>query len=262
VTTAIAMPQQPFEIESLTHPGQMIRGMTYLPKTVGRCPTLLMLHGFTGQRAESGFMFVQLARRLAAEGIACVTFDFRHSGESDGSFDQMLVTGELDDALRVTQWLAGQPFADRSRLGLLGFSLGGLLASCVTARTAAYKALVLLAPTTERNLARIAESRADDKGNLFVGAYQLHPNIIPDLLTLDSVSDSVKHPRPTLLVQGDKDTSVPPPVSCQYVTAMRQAGVPVEHVTIPNAEHTFSSPSFREQLFKAVSAFLAIHLKK
>lgn len=258
--TLYTMKQQPFEIESINHPGQFIRGTIYLPQGTGRFPTLLLLHGFTGSRNEGGNMFVQLARSLNQQGIACVTFDFRDSGESDGSLDQMLVTGELDDALRVTQWLAGQPFVNRARLGLLGFSLGGLVAACTAGRTAAYKALVLVAPSTERNLARIAKSRVTDQGKLIVGAYELHPQFLEDLLTLDCVSDVTKNPRPTLLVQGDKDTAVPPPISQQFVDAMACQRQSVEHVMVPGAEHVFSTPEHRKQLFHHISNFLSREL--
>src|SRR5690606_27088048 len=181
-------------------------------------PTVLMLHGFTGQRIESGFLFVQLARALVKQGIAAVTFDFLHSGESDGSFDQMLVTGELADAMRITDWVRGQPFVDRSRLGLLGFSLGGLLACCVTGRTDAYRALVLLAPTTVANMSRHAGERGGGE-RVAIGPHQLHPQFFDDMRTLDPVGDCLRHPRPTLLVQGTADKAVPPNVSMTFVDA-------------------------------------------
>ena len=251
------MPHKTFEIESVNHPGQMIRGSIHLPRGQGRFPTLLMLHGFTGQRSDSGFMFTQLARSLNEQGIACVNFDFRGSGESDGSFDQMLVTGELDDALRVTQWLSGQLFVNRSRMGLLGFSLGGMLAACTVARVNLYKTLVLLAPTTERNLARIAKTRVNEQGRLVVGAYEMHPRFLDDLMTLNCVADVVKNPRPTLLIQGDADQAVPPPISQQFVDAMHQQGQQVDHLLMPGAEHTFNTPEHRRELLAHIHAFLS-----
>jgi len=251
------MPQQSFELDNQ---GQTIRGTCYLPAGSGRFPTVVFYHGFTGMRIEGGFLFVQLARRLNQAGIAAITFDFRNSGESDGSFDQMLVTGELSDGLRVSQWAASQVFVDRSRMGLFGFSLGGLLASCTVARTPIYKALMLAAPTTERNLSRIAKTRVDAQGRLVVGAYYLRQDFIDDLLTLDCVSDVVKNPRPTLLVQGDADTAVPPPISQQLVDAMNEAGVPVEHVMIPGAEHVFATPEHREALYDTIVKFAVKYL--
>ena len=198
------MMQQAIEVE---HRGQMIRGMSYRPEGKARVPAVLFLHGFTGQRIETSFVFVQLARALAQRGIAAVTFDFINSGESDGSFDKMLVTQELADALRMTQWLTGQPFVDRSRMGLLGFSLGGLVAASAMARTDVYSALALMAPTTVENLCRHA-NRERIEGKVVVGPYLLHEDFFDDARTLNPVADIIVNPRPTLLVQGTGDSGV------------------------------------------------------
>ena len=235
--------------------GGKIRGMAYLPDLVKRSATVLMLHGFTGQRMESGFMFVQLARQIAQRGLAAVTFDFRHSGESDGSFDQMLVSGEIDDALHVTRWLGAQPFVDRSRLGVLGFSLGGLVAACANARSGAYSAMVLVAPTTQTNLGRYA-SQQRETDRMVLGPHVLHPGFLDDLAGLDPVADVVVHPRPTLVVQGTADTAVTPQVAQQFIDAMKHDSVPVTVRMIDGADHSFAQPQTRRQLIVAVSEWL------
>ncbi|MEX2215379.1 MAG: alpha/beta fold hydrolase [Phycisphaeraceae bacterium] len=260
--------QQAIEVD---HNGLTIRGMSYRPVREGRHPAVLLLHGFTGTRIENGFMFVRLARALASRGIAAVTFDFLHSGESDGSFEQMLVTGELADALRITEWLQSQAFVDRSRLGLLGFSLGGLLAGCVTARVECYRSLVMMAPTTATNIARHAqrEGRCDTPGTgggeaasgVQLGPHCLHPSFFDDVLTLDSVSDCVKRPRPTLVVQGTGDTAVPPAISAEFVDAMKRASVPVELHLIEGADHAFTHPRWRSDMNARVTDWFAKTLK-
>jgi dipeptidyl aminopeptidase/acylaminoacyl peptidase len=253
------MPQQSFELD---HAGRTIRGTTYRPTNPGRRPTVVFLHGFTGQRMENGFLFVRLARALAEAGIASVTFDFLNSGESDGSFENMLPTGELADALRVTEWAQRQSFADRSRLALLGFSLGGLLAACVTARAKVYKALVMLAPTTEANISRHAQREGkSDACSVLFGPHCLHPKFFVDVASLDSVRDVVKNPRPTLLVQGTADTAVPPAVSQQFIDAMKQARVPCDARLIEGADHPFAHPSWRKDLIDTVVAWLERQLK-
>ena len=247
------MQQQPFELE---HHGLTLRGMSYLPRTDRRQPTVVLLHGITGQRMEAGFMFVHLARALCAQGIAAVTFDFMHSGESDGSFEQMLVTGEVQDALRVTDWVQRQPFVDRSRMGLLGFSLGGLVAACVMGRSSAYRSLVMLAPSSVRNLCRFSgstETCEDGRPNL--GPLMLHPELFTDLQTLDPHSDLVQRPVPTLLVHGTGDETVPPDESLQYQRAIEQAGGSAKRVTINGADHVFGKPRWRAPLTEQVTTF-------
>lgn len=259
------MPQHAIEVDQQ---GMTIRGMVYRPDAPGRHPSVLLLHGFTGQRIESTFAFVQIARSLASRGIAAVTFDFRHSGESDGSFDQMLVSGELADAMRMTEWLQGQPFADRSRLGLLGFSLGGLLAGCAVARSSAFRALALMAPTTPQNLVGNVCKRPDNcptgkplpNEPLIVGPFKLHDRFVEDVLALDPLTDCVKNPRPTLLVQGTGDKAVPPEVSRMFVDRMRSANIDVDHRLLEDADHGFSTPAARTQLIAAVSTFFAAKL--
>lgn len=256
------MIQQPIEVE---HQNMTIRGTAYRPAAEGRHPTVLFLHGFTGQRVEAGFVFVQLARILAKRGIATVTFDFRHSGESDGSFDQMLVSGELSDAVRMTEWVQGQPFVDRSKLGLLGFSLGGLVAGCLLGKTNVYQAVALMAPTTAENLVgnvckRPSNDCATDQP-VTTGAYVLHRDFLADTLQHKPTQEIVKHPRPTLLVQGTLDTAVPPTTSQKYVDALKQANIPVQHELIEGCDHGFGTPAVRARLLEIVPAFFAGQLQ-
>src|SRR5690606_38236037 len=106
-------------------------------------------------------------------------------GESDGSFDQMLVTGQLADALRITEWAQRQAFVDRARLGLLGFSLGGMLASCTAARTGCFRSLALLAPTTEQNICRHAQREGQSGAcSIIFGPHCLNPKFFEDVITL------------------------------------------------------------------------------
>lgn len=254
----MSIKQQFLEVD---HNGQAIRGMIYRPDSDGiehRVPAVLMLHGFTGQRMENGFFFVRLARELAEQGVAAVTFDFLNSGESDGSFDRMLVTEELADAMRMTDWLTRQPFVDRTRLGLLGFSLGGLLASCVSARTDVYKALALIAPTTEQNVQRHAKRECDDDAcSTVLGPHCLHPGFFDDVATLDPVGDCLIHSRPTLLVHGTEDTAVPSAVAEAFVDAMRGAGIPLEVQRVEGADHVFNRRPHREAVLAKVASWLA-----
>jgi len=232
-----------------------LRGTCYRPAREGRHPCVVFLHGFTGMRIEAGFLFVRMARLLAQQGVAAVTFDFMHSGESDGSFDQMLVSGEIADALHVFAWAQGQPFVDRARVGVLGFSLGGLVASCLMGRVPQCKAAALLAPTTVNNLCRHAtkSSPHGEKGQVVLGPHVLHPRFFEDLRTLNPLDELAKSPRPTLVVQGTGDTAVPPAVSEEYVQALRARSAPLTYHSIDGADHVFSSPTWQKQLFAAVT---------
>jgi len=251
--------QRPVETE---RNGLTLRGTAYLPEAPGRHPAVLLLHGLSGHRIETGFLFVRLGRALAARGIAAVAFDFLHSGESDGAFERMSVPGEIADAEAMTRWLAAQPFTDRSRLGLLGFSLGGLVAACLNARTDAYGAHVLVAPTTVENLARHARRWRDPHGRIRIGAHHLNRRFIETLEGLDPAGDLARPPRPTLIIQGSGDETVPPATSRHFARALERAGAPARTLEIAGAGHTFADPEHQDQLARAATDFLAEHVHR
>ncbi len=109
--------------------GQKLFGMIHMPEGKGPWPGVVFCHGFTGHKIETHCIFVKLAREMCRRGIAVLRFDFRGSGESEGLFEEMTVQGEISDAGKALEFLAGYKGIDPSRIGLLGFSLGGLVAS-------------------------------------------------------------------------------------------------------------------------------------
>ena len=87
---------------------------------------------------------------LAAHGYACVRVDIRGSGESDGLLSDEYSQRELDDAVEVIAWLAGQPWCNGA-VGMFGISWGGFNALQVAAlRPPALKAIVTLCSTDDR----------------------------------------------------------------------------------------------------------------
>jgi dipeptidyl aminopeptidase/acylaminoacyl peptidase len=254
--------QNHFETENA---GQLIRGTVYRSDlATGRAPVAIFLHGFTGTRIEPGFMFVRMARALNAQGIHAVTFDFRGSGESDGSFEEMLVSSEISDALKVTQWAEGQSFVDRSRIGVIGFSLGGLIGSALTAKQPGFKARVLIAPSTAHNLCRLTGDRDVCKppiSPVVYGTHTLHEKFFEDIRQFDGPALVTKCKAPTLVIQGTADKSVPPAVSQQYTDALSAAGIENKTVLIPDADHVFSSQPWQRAMIAAVVDWLPAQLK-
>ena len=232
-----------------------MRGTAYMPDGGGRFPAALLLHGFGGHRMANAFLFVTLGRMLAERGVAAVAIDFLHSGESDGSYEQTLVSQQIDDAERATRWLQGQPFIDRRRLGIVGHSMGGLVAASVCGRMDAYNAAVLVSPTTAENLARYA-GHTDDAGSVTVGVFQLHPGFFDDLRQLDPLRSCGRHQTPSLIVQGTGDTIVTPEVSQQYADQLAACGSPIEQQLIEGAGHAYSELPHREELLTLTCDYL------
>jgi len=63
---------------------------------------------------------------LAKRGISTLSFNFRGVGRSRGGWDNM--KGEVLDVVAALQYLAKKEEVDASRVGLAGYSFGGLMA--------------------------------------------------------------------------------------------------------------------------------------
>jgi len=65
-------------------------------------------------------------------GLSTLCFNFRGAGRSQGRYNNM--KGETGDVISALSWLAENPEVDASRLGIAGYSFGGLMALFAAAR--------------------------------------------------------------------------------------------------------------------------------
>lgn len=134
-------------VEMPNKSGYILRGYVNVPSLDARYPTVIMLHGFTGHKTEGRFLFARTAAKLESQGFCVIRFDFAHSGDSDGFFEFMTPSGEVEDTLEILGFAQRLPYVDPHRVALLGYSLGGWVASLVAARAPEWvKALVLWSP--------------------------------------------------------------------------------------------------------------------
>jgi dipeptidyl aminopeptidase/acylaminoacyl peptidase len=207
-----------------------------------------MCHGFTGTRVEPHRIFVKAARQLASSGIVAVRFDFWGSGESDGDFVDVTPETEVEDALTVIDWLQAQAGIDRTRLGLIGFSLGGLVAACTAARSEQVKALCLWSATahmgqrlkeraTPEALQHLEQHNFIDFSGNCVGR-----DFIEVASQINPLKEAQTYSGAALIVHGTGDMSVPVADAYEYADALKQCE-PKLHV-IPDADHTFNRMSW------------------
>jgi pimeloyl-ACP methyl ester carboxylesterase len=103
--------------------GQPCRGWLYLPAATGPHPVIVMAHGF-GAVKEMGLD--RFAERFAQAGYACLVFDYRHFGSSDGEPRQLLdIERQLQDWASAITFVRGHDELDRNRVGLWGTSFAG-----------------------------------------------------------------------------------------------------------------------------------------
>lgn len=131
---------------------QRIFAILHRPLHVENPPLVITMHGFTSSKLGSNRGYVKLAEGLTREGIACLRFDFRGCGDSEGDMSTLTFEDLISDAVAVCRYATCLEGIDTQRIGLFGASLGGAIAILSTPIHHLTKALVLWAPVASGEL--------------------------------------------------------------------------------------------------------------
>jgi carboxymethylenebutenolidase len=167
------------------------------------------------------------ADRFAEEGFVALAPDFYHGtevpiGEPDEA-GKMLMALNIDrvakDARGAAQFLKQHPATAGSKVGVIGYCMGGQLA--------------LLAGTVA----------SDDIGAV-VNMYGIHPNVKPDFSKMRA---------PVLMLFAEQDGFVNDEARAQLAQQLRQAGVRFESHVYPGVDHAFMNDE-RPEVFNETAS--------
>jgi hypothetical protein len=100
-----------------------------MPDATAPVPAVLLLHGFGSSKDEVGGMYARVATALAQNGIASLRIDFAGFGKSEGDTGSTTIDAQLAQAKAAFAVLKATKGVDPDRMGVLGFSLGGGVAT-------------------------------------------------------------------------------------------------------------------------------------
>ena len=131
-----------------------LAGTLTLPEGDGPFPALVLLSGSGQQDRDEALPtvpgykpFRTLADVLTRQGIAVLRYDDRGMGKSTGDPTDATSATFADDAEAGFAYLLTRPDIDAQRVGLLGHSEGGMLASMIAARNPKVAFVILMAGT-------------------------------------------------------------------------------------------------------------------
>ena len=250
----------------------VMNGTRAVPATVvvpdgeGPFPAVVMNHGHGGGRQEGGG-FEKLAKALADAGIITIRMDFPGTGDSKEPFTEGYLSNMISDSNASLAYLLGNYPADKDRLGILGYSMGGRIALTI-AQTPdhPYKAVGLLAPSadngkglllffagSEEEYERLYAEASTDKGyadytTIYGQQQQLSKQWFDELLASSPLDGIAAYKGPMLVVHGDKDTVIAKPEIDHLVAAYPAAQL----VTVPDADHGYGFYSDQPEVTKLV----------
>jgi fermentation-respiration switch protein FrsA (DUF1100 family) len=121
--------------------GCRIAGDLYLPDgaSAGPRPGIVLCHGFAGVK---GLILPKYAEVFAGRGFACLAFDYRGFGQSEGPRGRLVPREQIADIRNALTFMRALEELDAERIGLWGTSFGGANAISAAAEDARARCVV------------------------------------------------------------------------------------------------------------------------
>jgi dipeptidyl aminopeptidase/acylaminoacyl peptidase len=231
-----------------THPdGQKIDAFLTLPPGYdgGRLPALLRIHGGPVAQYTTGFQTEW--QMLAAQGYAVIGANPRGSSGYGREFSRAIFADwgakDFDDVMAVVDEAVRLGVADPERLGVGGWSYGGILTNYVITKTGRFKAAI--SGASEVNyLANYGTDHYQKEWEAELGLPWENTDLWVRLSPFFQVE---KVTTPTLILCGEQDWNVPLLNSEQLYQALRRLGrVETELVVYPGQNHGIRRPSYQK----------------
>ena len=239
--------------------GFLVRPVGYQPGT--RAPTVLRIHGGPVSQFANEFDFAW--QLLASQGYAVVAANPRGSSGRGEKFSTAIWAdwGNKDgqDVLAAVDHAVAQGVADPNRLGVGGWSYGGILTNQVIARDPRFKAAisgagqsnVLAGYGTDQYVREYEAELGTPWGNTAAWLKVSFPFVHADRIVT-----------PTLFLCGDKDFNVPLLNSEQMYQALKSLGRETQLVIYPGEHHGIKKPSYQRDRLERYLDWYGRHLKQ
>ncbi len=252
------------EFTSISGDGTEVRGLLVKPPTytAGRkYPALLRIHGGPNGQDSHAFNFEREV--FAANGYVVVAVNYRGSNGRGNAYQKAIFADwgnkEVIDLLGAMDHVVKIGLADPDRLGIGGWSYGGILTNYTIATDARFKAATSGAGSSNQ-ITMYGTDQYITQYDQEIGppwkAQDLWIKISYPFFHADRIKT------PTLFMGGEKDFNVPITGSEQMYQALRTVGIDTELVIYPNQFHGITIPSYKKDRLERYLAWYAKYLLK
>ena len=235
------------DFTSRSKDGTEVHGLLTKPqgyKPGDKVPTILFIHG--GPNGQDAHSFAFERQWFAAHGYAEINVNYRGSSGRGQAYAQSIFADwghfEVVDLLGAVNEAIKMGVADPAKLGIGGWSYGGILTDYTTATDGRFKGAISGAGSAAP-LSFYGSDQYVLQYDLELGvpwkARDLYLKLSYPLLEADKRMHT-----PTLYMGGTNDFNVPIIGGEQMYQALKSLNVPTELVVYPGQFHGFTRPSF------------------
>jgi len=239
----------------LTYPVGYVKGT--------KVPLLLRIHG--GPNAQDQHTFSAERQFFAANGYAVLAVNYRGSSGRGQKFSRAIFADwgnyEVQDLLAGVDQVIKMGVADPERLGVGGWSYGGILTDYLIATDTRFKGATSGAGTAF-TVAFYGTDQYIIQYDYEIGppwnpkAWDTYVKISYPFLHADRIQT------PTLFLGGERDFNVPVQGSQQMYQALRSLGIDTQLIIYPNENHGIQRPSYQRDRMERYLAWYDKYVKK
>ena len=198
-------------------------------------PGFLFLQGWGSTREQ----YLARAREVAALGCVCLTFEPRGVAKGDPRHDTVTREENLRDVLAAYDALTGRPGIDPAAVAVVGSSYGAYMATILSSlRPVRWLALRVPALYRDEDW-DVPKARLDREALMAYRRGLVSPDDNRALGACAAFQDDV------LIVQSERDDTIPPPVIANYRAAFERARS-LTYRVIEGADHGLSEEPWQQ----------------
>ena len=239
--------------------GLLVKPPDYEPGK--KYPTLLRIHG--GPNGQDAHSFSFERQLFAANGYVVVAVNYRGSSGRGAAYQAAISADwgnkEVIDLQAAMDYVVSIGLADPDRLGVGGWSYGGILTDAIIAKDHRFKAATSGAgtafPIALYGVDQYIMQYDEEIGAPWKVGLEPWIRISYAFLHADQITT------PTLFLGGEKDFNVPLVGGEQMYQALRSLNVPTQLVIYPGQNHGIARPSYQKDRMERYLAWYAKYLK-
>ena len=238
--------------------GLMVKPPTYKAGT--RYPTILRIHGGPNSQDQHAFSFER--ELFAASGYVVLAVNYRGSAGRGAEYQRAIYADwgnkEVQDLMAAVDHAIETGVADSTRLGIGGWSYGGILTDYTIATTTRFKAA-----TSGAGSALQTSMYGTDQ---YIFQYDTE---LGQPWNNKALYDKLSYPfwqankikTPTLFMGGENDMNVPITGSEQMYMALKSQGIDTQLIVYPNQNHGITRPSYQRDRYERYLEWYAKYMK-
>ncbi len=242
-------------VEFQNDEGLILSGRLEMPADDKPIAFAMFAHCFTCTKDYKSVTYI--SRRLAAQGIAVLRFDFAGLGESEGEFSDTNFSTNVDDLVAAARFLEEDYEAPTI---LIGHSFGGAAVLQAASRIPSSKAVVTIAaPCSPKHLKHLVSGKREElesRGETVVSVsgrpFTIKKQFVDDLEEL-RMDESIRHLGRALLVFHSPEDKVVSIDNAEHI--FQTAAQPKSFVTLDKAHHLLLDAVDANYVGKVIAAW-------